>query len=204
MDTTINTYNKIARKYSDRFFDKNMSRQHNDFIKYAKKELLLDAGSGPGRDTKYFLGKGFKVIGIDLSPGMLKEARRKVPGGRFIKMDIRKLKFKNKIFDGIWCQATLLHLPKNQAELALKEYWRVLKKEAILFISVKKGKGEGMTRYKGKMDRFFAYYSKDEISKLIERNHFKILKSYIIEDTDGDIFINLFCRKQQIQIKNKS
>jgi len=35
---------------------------------------ILDAGCGPGRDSKWFAERGFQVVGVDLSAGMLAEA----------------------------------------------------------------------------------------------------------------------------------
>jgi ubiquinone/menaquinone biosynthesis C-methylase UbiE len=44
-------------------------------------------------------------------------------------MDMRKLTFKDKTFDGIRACASFLHIPKEEAEKTLQEFFRVLKKE---------------------------------------------------------------------------
>jgi ubiquinone/menaquinone biosynthesis C-methylase UbiE len=152
-------------------------------------------GCGPGRDTKYFLRKKFEVVGIDLSGGMLKEARKRVPKGKFMKMDVKKLRFKDGSFDGAWSNACLLHITKSQLEATLEELRRVLKRNGLLFVSFKSGNGEGFRGYPDGTRRFFAYYTKEEILRLMKRFKFKILKSYLFYDSDGDTFINIFLRK---------
>ncbi len=115
-DFTIETYNKTAPRYAKRHWRISFwSRQYKDFIKLCKGRKILDAGSGPGRDTRYFLRKGYDVVSIDKSQGMLDEAKLRVPNGNFIKMDMSNLKFAPKSFDGIWCCASLLHIKKSKA-----------------------------------------------------------------------------------------
>ena len=59
-------------------------------------------------------------------------------------MDLRKLDFKDKSFDGIWCCASFIHLPKKYAENVLKEFNRILKEPGILFLGLKEGTSEGL------------------------------------------------------------
>lgn len=41
---------------------------------------VLDAGCGTGRVAIELVGRGYDVVGVDVAPGMLDEARRKAPG----------------------------------------------------------------------------------------------------------------------------
>jgi ubiquinone/menaquinone biosynthesis C-methylase UbiE len=55
---------------------------------------VVDAGCGTGISTaivREVVGNGSYITGIDLSPGMLEKARRRVPGARFIEGDAEKL-----------------------------------------------------------------------------------------------------------------
>src|SRR5690242_2246303 len=49
---------------------------------------VLDAGCGAGRDLAWFEGLGVPIVGIDLSQGMLAEARTRFAGS-LLQMDMR-------------------------------------------------------------------------------------------------------------------
>lgn len=50
---------------------------------------LLDLGCGTGNATAPARARGFVVDGLDASDAMLREARRKMPDGRFVRGDFR-------------------------------------------------------------------------------------------------------------------
>jgi SAM-dependent methyltransferase len=51
--------------------------------------VVLDAGCGSGAQAEWLLGRGAEVIGTDLSPRMIDEARRRCRGrGRFLVADL--------------------------------------------------------------------------------------------------------------------
>lgn len=139
--------------------------------------LILDLGCGHGRDLVWFRMRGMHGIGVDLSPGMLRQARERVDAP-FALMDMRHLGLTGGTFDGIWCNAALLHLPKDEVFITLAEARRVLKHSGLLFASFKSGHGEGWEpRSYGKpAERFFAFYGKAELHHLMMRAGFSILE----------------------------
>ncbi len=191
-DFTIETYNKTASRYAKRHWRVSLwSRQYRDFTKLCKGKKILDAGSGPGRDTRYFLRKGYNVVSIDASQGMLDEAKRRVPKGHFIKMDMLNLRFARNSFDGVWCCASLLHIRKSKASKVISSFKNIIKEKGILFVSLKQGKGERTVAYPDGSKRFFAYYTRPEAEKLISKS-FQMLKSYTHRDDEGDVWISIF------------
>ena len=48
-------------------------------------------------------------------------------------MEMRSLGLTSGTFTGVWCCASLLHLPKGQAPLAVVEMRRVLAPHGVLF-----------------------------------------------------------------------
>jgi SAM-dependent methyltransferase len=60
-------------------------------IAHAGGEPVVEVGSGPGHVTAYLADGGADAMGIDLSPAMVAEARRRFPGGRFDVGDLRRL-----------------------------------------------------------------------------------------------------------------
>jgi ubiquinone/menaquinone biosynthesis C-methylase UbiE len=184
---TIEAYDKIAEEYSKTWGDIDLIKKYADlFLRFLKGRKILDVGCGPGRDSKYFSEKGLEVIGIDLSENFLKIARMKAPSVKFLKMDLRKLDFPNETFDGLWVCSSFLHIPKKDAKKTLKEFRRVLKKEGVMFIAVKQGKGE-----KIKEGIYNVFYNKEEFEKLIRSMDFNIKKSCI----NKEIWIIVFAEK---------
>lgn len=91
---------------------------------------FLDVGIGTGRFATV-LNKKFFITGIDISKGMLKEAKRKlIPDKhKLIKADGENLPFKDNIFDGLLCIRVFGNF--GNVQKALKGFSRVMKNQAI-------------------------------------------------------------------------
>jgi ubiquinone/menaquinone biosynthesis C-methylase UbiE len=138
---------------------------------------ILDVGCGPGRDMTWFESQNLNVTGVDFTQAMLEIALTKVRGS-LVQSDMRKLPFEAGSSDGIWCNASLLHLPKTDSPTTLLEFKRILKPNGILFLAVQEGEGENLeTReWYGEHQRFFARYSLPEMTGLLEVAGFEILE----------------------------
>lgn len=97
---------------------------------------VLDAGCGTGRDSAWLTDAGYSSVGLDYSPAMLAEARKRFDG-RLVAGDLRDLPFGENTFDGVWAWASLVHLTKDDATTALSEICRVLRPDGVACISVK-------------------------------------------------------------------
>jgi SAM-dependent methyltransferase len=73
---------------------------------------VLDAGCGSGAQAQWLLDQGAEVIGIDLSPRMIEEARRRCPvRGRFLVADLAEpLPLEPRSVDGITCSLALHYI----------------------------------------------------------------------------------------------
>lgn len=197
------TYNKIVEQYVAKTKGLEPLKELEEFKKLLPGgSLILDAGCGWGRDSKILSGK-FKVIGIDLSRGLLKYARKYAPKAKFLYGDILKTDFDGETFDGIWSNVVLIHLEREDIIPALKEFYRILKKGGVGYVSVKEGKGK---EYKsedmsGGSPRFYTWFSQNEIKKYLEKAGFEIIDIYIFSekkrlDLKRDLgVINCFFRK---------
>ncbi len=85
--------------------------------------VVLDLGCGHGRDVMWLEARGLRVVGSDLSRGMLSEATHRVDGP-LVQMDMRLPAFQDGAFQGVWCNAAILHLPKSDVLPTLKEIRR--------------------------------------------------------------------------------
>ncbi len=185
--TTIDVYNTLGKKYfSDSL--KIVPHERDFFISLLPKGAhILDVGCGGGRDAKYFIKKGFKVTGVDASKVLISLAKKEVPKATFKEMDILKLAFPTNSFDAIWGQAVILHLKRKDVPKAIKNFYKVLKKDGRLYLNVKKGKGEAYVKEKlsGGHERFYTYFSKKELVDLFKKQGFKIANSKIWPDPHG-------------------
>ena len=101
---------------------------------------VLDVGSGTGDDTRRIaelVGADGQVIGIDHSPDMLVEARRRTEGtGRpveFVEGDAQALDFPDASFDRARVERVLSHLPDPAA--AVREMVRVTRPGGLVLAS---------------------------------------------------------------------
>ncbi|MDO3701210.1 class I SAM-dependent methyltransferase [Micromonospora sp. C28SCA-DRY-2] len=128
---------------------------------------VLDLGCGPGRDLAFLAGLGLAGVGLDLSAGMLARARARV-SVPLVQGDLLRLPFRPATLGGVWCSASLLHLPKADAPAALAGVRRVLRPGCPLLLSLKEGDGERWERWPGEaVDRYFARYRLPEIEAVL-------------------------------------
>jgi len=197
----IETYNKYAKIYADRTFNVILQFQQTEFISLLPGKKILDVGSGSGRDSKHFKDEGLDVTGIDISDGLLEEAKKRAPDVEFKKMDMLSMDFEEKTFDGIWVAATLSDIEKKDAKKFLEDCKKILKDRGVVYISVKEGEGQKVEKkeYLGNEERFYSYYTKKELIDLLESVGFKILKSRKSDDLDN-IWIEVFAKKANLSL----
>jgi SAM-dependent methyltransferase len=176
-DRMRQSYNRIAPTFAQRFADMtpSLERLASDFLeRLLDTPVILDAGCGPGRDMAWFEAHGCHVTGIDLSPGMLAEARTRVTGP-LIEMDLHDLRLDEQAFDGIWCNAALLHIPKAHVPSVLARFHRALKPNGLLGLGLKQGASEGWKSgdYPD-IERYFSLFQEEEIRQLLINAGFHI------------------------------
>ncbi|MGL5188286.1 MAG: class I SAM-dependent methyltransferase, partial [Cetobacterium sp.] len=159
---SIKFYNDNADSFFDNTVNADMSDTYNIFEEnLSKKEgEILDLGCGSGRDSKYFLEKGYKITALDLSPTLAKKASDYI-GQKVIVADMKTLDYTNK-FIGIWACASLLHITEVEIFETLKRCHKALKKDGVIYASFKLGE----YNYE-KDDRSFTCFTKDKFLTLI-------------------------------------
>ncbi len=178
MGSTKESYNQSAAAYAEKtasfFHQKEMECFTSTFPPGGK---ILDLGCGAGRDAKRFSEMGFSVIGIDFSEELLSYAKETAPQAVFQLQDLEDLSnFDPGSFDGVWANASLLHLEKARLPGVLSQIHAALKEGGSFFLSLKQGTGEGIIlddRYGG-IPKFFAYYQPEEIASLLQNAGFAL------------------------------
>jgi SAM-dependent methyltransferase len=101
-----------------------------------------DVGCGTGRLMPYLAAKGLSPHGTDLSPEMIRVARRDYPGFPFDEADLRDLPFADASLAGVVCWFSLLFLPPEARPVAFAELARVVKRGGHLVAAFKAGDGQ--------------------------------------------------------------
>ncbi|MBR3646511.1 MAG: class I SAM-dependent methyltransferase [Lachnospiraceae bacterium] len=194
MDKTIEYYNNNSRVFFESTVNVDMEEQYKMFEKYLPQGArILDLGCGSGRDSKYFLGRGYCVTAIDGSEELCRLARE-YTGLDVKQMFFEDLDFKND-FNGVWACASLLHVPREHLEDVLKKVIDSLVSEGILYISFKYGD------YSGERNgRTFTDLDEDMLRKLTGKiRGCEIVEMSMSEDARADrkdVWLNAVVRKK--------
>ncbi len=178
------TYNRIAKDWmEDHHGDTWWIEGTDKYLSHFKpKASILDVGCGAGEKSKFLVKKGFEVTGIDFSEEMIKLAKEQVPTAKFFVKDIKKSLDFGDSFDGVFAQAVLLHIPKNEVVDVLKNITSPLKSNGYFYVAVKElrqgGKDEEIVKendYGYDYERFFSYFTLDELRKYVEGSGLKVI-----------------------------
>ncbi len=191
-DSTQHFYDEQVEEY----FQQTKDLQPTAFLKRFMKLLpqgatILDLGCAFGRDCKTFLEEGFTVTGMDYSESMIKRAKTYAPKGAYMVADMKTMELPPEHFDGIWAYTSLLHVQKDELPIVMGKLHRSLKVNGVIAIGVKEGKGEGYekdTRYQNDHEKFYAYFTEEEVRTLLESADFSIkeIKVRTIDNTYQD------------------
>lgn len=165
---TIETYDRVAGEYRERHRDRDpLADQVDRFCGAVDGSMILDVGCGPGWESATFAERGYDVLGVDVTPGLLEIAREEAPTADFARMDMRELGVADGAVDGIWACASFLHVPRSDARDTLAEFRRVLRDGGTLWLSVKRGTGTRPGNTYEDDDRQFTLYRADELRNLV-------------------------------------
>jgi SAM-dependent methyltransferase len=107
--------------------------------------VTVDAACGTGRITRELVKRGHRVLGFDISPGMLARARANVPDAEFAEASFTDLPVEDSSADNVVCTLAVSHLDDLGPFFA--EAARVLKPGGHLVISTVQGHFFGSRLY---------------------------------------------------------
>jgi 2-polyprenyl-3-methyl-5-hydroxy-6-metoxy-1,4-benzoquinol methylase len=140
-NTTLTFYNQNAQDFTDSTIRVDMSALYREFLPtITPNGHILDAGCGSARDAAYFKQQGFTVSAFDASEELAALAsqhlQQTVEVNTFQQLD------RVNQYDGIWCCASLLHVPKNELPNVFIRLQNALKPNGVLYVSFKYGTTE--------------------------------------------------------------
>jgi 2-polyprenyl-3-methyl-5-hydroxy-6-metoxy-1,4-benzoquinol methylase len=186
-------------KNADRFFKDTLSLDMNEQYRIFLKNLsdgakILDAGCGSGRDTLAFLKMGYQVDAFDASFEMVKLVAERTG------LDVQQKRFEEiesvNHYDGIWCCASLLHVPFLDLPKTMLKLAKALKPGGIWYVSFKHGKKE-----REKDGRHFTDLNKQSLKQLVSQiKNVNIFKMWITDDARpkrSDKWLNAILKKTE-------
>jgi putative AdoMet-dependent methyltransferase len=110
--------------------------------KVKRGDRALDIGTGTGELARRFAqNRGCRVVGLDPSPGMIAEARRKAADGAWgdvtfdvVEMPFLEIPYPDGFFDAVGSTQAFHHLHERHKPAAVREMARVLKPEGRLAV----------------------------------------------------------------------
>lgn len=191
---TIEAYDSIAEAYAARFDGVDLAGERCRFVRGLTTPVVLDAGCGTGRDCRLLEDEGLRVIGIDLSAGMLAAARRRTKA-TLLRSDVRAVPFGHGVFGGVWACAVLLHLDSADFLRALREFSRVLTEYGSLFLSVREGSGDELRVERGGTSRWHRRYRATEVAALLFDAGFSVEECSVVPGTIDGTWVNVHAKK---------
>lgn len=191
VSSTIATYDEIAQDYLARRRDRGELRPlfHRFAAHLTPGSRVLDIGCGPGFDAAMLRQYGFQVFSFDLSWGMMQAGRTEFPGD-FTQADMRYLPLAPVCADGLWLNASLLHLPRPDLLPTLQKMKKVLRPRGILFLTLKGGSGELWTAYPSpdSHTRFFTFWEAAELNETLQQAGYTVLEQWQ-NDANGQLWL---------------
>lgn len=137
--------------------------------------VVLDVGSGSGRDLARIRATGRRGVGVDRSQGLARIASARCT---VVIADARALPLADDVVDGVLALASLLHLSRSDLPIALGEIARVLRPGGYFATALKAGSGE----YTDEAGRHFTLWDADSLDEALLRAGMRVIHT----STDAD------------------
>lgn len=176
---TIETYDVNPEYYAEKFKVIGDLRKKDvdiglSLIKGNSKKCL-EIGCGSGKDAQYLLSFVDSYVGLDASEGMLKLARNNNQDVDFKLADMRKVDFPLNSFDIIFAFASFLHLNDRELLKIIKKSYLWLNSGGVLYMTMKYGLNRELEKKDVNGNRFFYFYTPEEIRKMAESIGFAVV-----------------------------
>ena len=194
MGNTINYYNENAKKFIDGTVSVDFRSIQDTFLELLPENAkILDFGCGSGRDTKYFLEHGCRVVAMDGSLELCKAASE-YTGITVKHMLFQELNEKER-YDGIWACASILHVKSEELPEIIRKMSLATIANGIIYLSFKYGDFEGERN-----GRYFTDMTEESMAELLVGfPELRVEKQWITRDVrDGrgdERWLNMILRK---------
>jgi len=173
---TLAHYDERAAEFREGTRDHDVKQNIETLLRHIRGTpplRILDFGCGPGRDLAVFRALGHEAVGLEGSR-VLAAMAREHGGCEVWEQDFLALKLPAGHFDGIFANASLFHVPRQELPRVLSELHATLKPDGVLFTSNPRGNNEeGWDR-----GRYGAYHDLESWRAFVESAAFSELEHY--------------------------
>ena len=179
------SYDRIALDYAARIYNelsgKPLDRMLlDDFAARVDGHgPVCELGCGPGHVARYLHDRRVDIFGLDLSPGMLEEARKRNPGMEFRQGNMLALDAPDSSWAGAVAFYSIIHIPKEEIPRAFSEIRRALRPGGLFFLAFHLGEEvvheEELWGHKISLD--LVLFSRKEVERFLTDAGFSILDS---------------------------
>lgn len=140
-DRIRTSYDAVADEYQHRLGDELSGKPLDRALLGSLLEQALpgapiaDLGCGPGHIAGWLTSRGASVVGVDLSPAMVKAAERTHPEAEFRVGDLLELPAEHAEFGAAVAAYAIVHLEPHELRPAFAEMHRTLRPGAPLLLS---------------------------------------------------------------------
>lgn len=190
---TRDGYDLTASAYAERFHN----HLHNKPLDLAMLSafagliggggVLADIGCGTGATTAMFAQFGLDVLGIDLSPNMIAEARRINPALQFRVGSMTSLDLDDASIDAVCAWYSTIHLPDDSLPQAFLEFERVLRPGGHVLLAFQVGDQPRILTEAFGEDVTLTFYRRrpDAVAEMLTAAGLK-LYAQLVRDLDDD------------------
>src|SRR5471032_1254780 len=134
---TLAAYDKQAASYARDWLEQDAPSDMYALLKqYFAPGLTADIGCGAGRDTAWLAANGFQAIGVDVSQGLLDEARAAYPGITFQQGSLPALDgLQRGSYQNVLCETVIMHLEPASIGEAVSSLIALLLPGGTLYLS---------------------------------------------------------------------
>ncbi len=151
-------------------------------LKLEKGAAVLDLACGEGRHSRFFVGNGYNVTGIDESPHALATVKRLYNIEQGNLMNGRAIPTLAKIADEsfalVLCWGLTHYMEKNDIPQLLQEICRVLKQDAHVIISFTSTHDD-----RKRIDQEKSLFTKEDVNAVFENSCLQITQMGLTENT---------------------
>ena len=177
-------WNNAAKKYEQAKYSKINPLAELFCEKLPENASILDLGSGTGIPfARYFVDKGFKVFGIDISAQMVQISQKNVPNAEFREISMTELEYVNK-FDGVFSNYSMLLLNPQLFKDVAKKIVKSLKINGLLYLALNEPREEStnldediVVRIMGE-EMYSRAYSEEEILTIFSPLGLNLIKRH--------------------------